>query len=335
MSVKSANDCYQQSQITSAQEAAARHGGELTVLDAGNDSIRQSQQLLDLVQSKTGRPDAIVLDPAGSTGLPHVAKAAASSGIGWAILGGQVDYLAELRDEFSTPVFSVAIDEIEIGKIQGRQLAAAVFEGAHVLYMHGPHSSRIAHLRATGFQETKPTNCEIRTLVSQWTKASAARSVDLWIWLSKVETRISAVLGQSNLVALGAREALRKNYMYQGQQDLVFIGGGPTPVGPTTNDEFLDATILLPSTAGLAIDALIPALKNGDETPESILVAPHSGEMPHPSLPAIALSENAESEVACFDSFLLNDEQVVKDFCTDSDHSVFAADLDVHKIGKG
>ena len=330
LSVKSASDCYQKWQISSAQEAVARHSGELVLLDAGNDSIKQSQQLLDLVQSKTGRPDAIVLDPVGTTGLPHVAKAAASSGIGWAVLGGQVDYLAKLREEFPTPVFSVAIDEIEVGKIQGRQLAATISDGANVLYMQGPYSSRIAHLRATGFQETKPANCEIKTLACQWTMASAARSVDLWLWLAAVEAEISVVVGQSNLIALGAREALSKNILYKTQKDLVFLGGGLTPVGPPINDESLDATVLPPSTSGRAIDVLVPALRTGSETPESISVAPYSGEIQYPSLPVIPSSKQFEIGA----SFLGN-EQIVKDFCSDPEHSVFATNFEISRVGRG
>jgi ABC-type sugar transport system substrate-binding protein len=70
-------------QIAAAKRAMIRHDGELIILDAQNDSIRQSQQLLDLIQSKTGRPDGIILDPVSRTGLPQAACAAAKAGIGW------------------------------------------------------------------------------------------------------------------------------------------------------------------------------------------------------------------------------------------------------------
>jgi ABC-type sugar transport system substrate-binding protein len=176
-------------------------------------------------------------------------------------------------------MFSVASDEIEIGKIQGRQLAALLSNGGHVLYLQGPHSSSISHLRLTGFNEAKPPNCNIRSLVSQWTRANASRSVDLWIWLSPIETRISVVVAQSNLIALGCRDALRKNPIYQGSRDLLFIGGGLTPIGSlTTDEEPLDATVHTPSTSGLAIDTLISALRTGTKTPELLSVLPESCE---------------------------------------------------------
>ena len=47
--------------------------------------------------SSIPRPDAILFEPAGSTALPQVARAAAAAGIGWVILNREADYVNDLR----------------------------------------------------------------------------------------------------------------------------------------------------------------------------------------------------------------------------------------------
>src|SRR2546429_5518376 len=78
---------YQIEQAQSAEDAARKFGVELQVIYADNDAITQSTQLLKAIQAEEShRPNAIVFEPVGGTALPQVARAAASAGIGWAIL---------------------------------------------------------------------------------------------------------------------------------------------------------------------------------------------------------------------------------------------------------
>ena|SRR5437879_1750490 len=114
---------YQIEQAASAEETARRLGADLRIIYADNDAINQSQQLLKIIQSSsTARPDAIVFEPAGSTALPQVARAAASAGIGWVILNREADYIGDLRLAHRVPVFCITSDHREIGHIQGQQI---------------------------------------------------------------------------------------------------------------------------------------------------------------------------------------------------------------------
>ena len=109
---------YQIEQAVSAEEAARRTGVDLKTIYADNDAINQSQQLLRIIQStSTARPDAIVFEPAGSTALPQVARAAAAAGIGWVVLNREADYIGELRNKYKVPAFVVTADHKEIGKL--------------------------------------------------------------------------------------------------------------------------------------------------------------------------------------------------------------------------
>jgi len=59
---------YQKEQAKAAQMQAEGLGAEVKILDANNDSVSQSQQLLEVLQSKSApRPDAILVEPLTST----------------------------------------------------------------------------------------------------------------------------------------------------------------------------------------------------------------------------------------------------------------------------
>src|SRR5438477_10947304 len=98
---------YQLEQAKAAESAAHRLGIELQIIYADNDSIKQSQQLLNVIQSRTdSRLDAIVVEPAGGTALPQVARAAAAAEIGWVVLNRDMEYPQELRRTYRIPAFS-------------------------------------------------------------------------------------------------------------------------------------------------------------------------------------------------------------------------------------
>src|SRR5437773_9600851 len=176
---------YQIEQAQSAEEAARKLGVELQVIYADNDAITQSTQLLKAIQAEEShRPDAIIFEPVGGTALPQVARAAASAGIGWAVLNRDANYIPELRKSSSAPVFVVTSDHLEIGRIQGRQIAALVPHGGAILCVQGPGENSAAKDRTTGMQETKPANVHATLLRAQWTEESAQKAVRSWLKLT-------------------------------------------------------------------------------------------------------------------------------------------------------
>src|SRR6266853_543217 len=80
LSLTNDDNDYQIEQASAARRAAVKLGIDLEIVHAKNDGIVQSQQLLTSIQSSTiPRPDAILFEPAGSTTLPQVARAAAAA----------------------------------------------------------------------------------------------------------------------------------------------------------------------------------------------------------------------------------------------------------------
>ncbi len=125
----------------------------------------QSQQLLKIIQSNSiSHPDGIIFEPVGGTALPQVAKAAAAAGIAWVVLNRDADYLSDLRRAYTVPIFAVSSDHEEIGRLQGRQLAALLPNGGSALLIQGPSESMAARQRTTGMYETKPVGIQVKLM---------------------------------------------------------------------------------------------------------------------------------------------------------------------------
>src|SRR5208337_3347186 len=182
LSLTNAENDYQAEQARSAEHAAKRLDVDLEVIHADNDAITQSQQLLQIIQSRfEPRCDAIIFEPVGGTALPQVARAAAAAGIGWAVLNRDVEYLAEIRSAFRVPAFAVTSDHKEIGRIQGHQIAMLLPSGGSILSIQGPPESLAAKQRAAGMLESKPSDVQVKTMRAAWTEASAYRVVSSWL----------------------------------------------------------------------------------------------------------------------------------------------------------
>jgi ABC-type sugar transport system substrate-binding protein len=98
LSLMTEENDYQLEQAASARRAAEGLPVELQIQFAGNDTITQSTQILRAVQGNpTTRPDAVILEPVGSTALSQVARAAHAAGIGWGVLNNVPEYLSELK----------------------------------------------------------------------------------------------------------------------------------------------------------------------------------------------------------------------------------------------
>ena len=282
LSVMNSSNDFQIEQVKGARQAAARAGADLEIVDAQDDGILQSQQLLSRVQSSAEtRPNAVIFEPAGSTVHPHVAQAAAAAGIGWVVLSRDADYIAHLRASSRIPAFVVAADHEEIGRIQGRQLAALLPRGGMVLTIQGPSHSKAAHLRYDGLLETKPENIQLRAVRGHWTESSAQKAVSSWLDLSTSRaTDIAAICAQDDSMAMGARKAFEQctHELRQSWLQIPFLGcdGMPETGQKWVDRGLLTATVFSPPTAPIAIDQIARFLSGGTMPPARILTETRS-----------------------------------------------------------
>jgi len=274
---------YQMAQAQSAEEAARKSGVELQVIYADNDAITQSTQLLKAIQSEEShRPSAIIFEPVGGTALPQVARAAASAGIGWAVLNRDASYVPELRKSSSAPVFVVTSDHLEIGRIQGRQIAALLPHGGAVLCIQGPAENSAAKDRTAGTQETKPSNVHATFLRAQWTEESSQRAVRSWLKLTTSrKAAIDLIAAQDDSMAIGARKAFEEvpdETEKERWLSLPFLGcdGLPKTGQAWVKSGLLAATIFVPPNTGQAIEMFVDALQRGKQPAERALTVPVS-----------------------------------------------------------
>ena len=270
---------YQAEQSASATEVASRLGVKIDVIYADNNAVNQCQQLVKIIQDKAQRPDAILVEPVG-TPMYQVAKAAVAAGIGWGILNREADYIPELRRAAPVPVFAVSPDQEEVGRIQGKQLAAFATEG-NILYIEGPSTSSAANLRTKGMLSTKPSKVEVRVLKADWSERGAHQAVKSWLSLrTSNQLHIRAVVCQNDAMAMGAREAfagLPKGAREQ-SLNIPFTGcDGVTKTGQEwVRSGQLRATVVIPPMAGLALEMLAKAVSTGSMPAERTLCAPRS-----------------------------------------------------------
>jgi len=269
------NNDYQMEQSTSAQGMAQRLGVQVEVVFADGDAINQSTQVLKAIQAEPElRPNAIVIEPAGGTGLPQVARAAVSSGISWVLLNREADYMRELRVSSKVPVFGVTHDQVEVGRIQGRQCAAFLPCGGSILYIQGPSETSVARERLLGFQEVIPRNIHLTTLKGQWTEESGIRAVSSWLALTTSrKAKLDVVVAQNDSMAIGARKAFQEKLTEVESEawlNIPYLGidGVPKTGQAWVRSGLLAATVVTPASAGPGIQALVTALRGGSQPPE-------------------------------------------------------------------
>ena len=271
------DNAYQHEQALVAKSTGEQLGLDLQILKAADDSITQSQQLLEIIQSRADVPAAFIVEPVTATGLRRVAEAAVSAGIGWVISNSDVDYVKDLRKTTKVPVFIVTQGQFEIGRLQGKQFAALLPQGGNVLYLEGPSMSSVALQRREGMESARSPKIALTTVRSKWSEDSAYLSAVAWLRLatSRAE-RFNLVAGQTHELALGARKAFQNmedQVQRQKWMDTPFLGIGIAgQVKPLVHGHILDAAVVTSVTTDTALKLVVRALESQVQPPERTVV---------------------------------------------------------------
>jgi ribose transport system substrate-binding protein len=171
---------------------------------------------------------------------------------------------------------------VEIGRIQGRQIAAFLPRGGSILYIQGPSENSAAKERTLGMLETKLENIQVTTLKGQWTEDSALRAVRSWLKLSTSQKAvIDLVAAQDDSMAIGARKAFQ-DLPNESDRDrwlkLPFTGcdGLPKTGQAWVLSGLLAATVFIPPNTGQAMEMLVESLQQHKDQPERALTVPKS-----------------------------------------------------------
>ncbi len=272
---------YQMEQAAAARAAATEMGVEAEVIYAGNDPITQSTQVVKAIQSEPSqRPHGIIIEPLGATAFPQAAQAAASAGIGWAVLSRRAEYARELGKSARSPIFSVSADQGEIGRIQARQVMALLPRGGSVLFIQGPSVSSVSKERHEGLMELLPAHVHLTNLRGRWTEESAYQSVCSWFKLMAAQRlRIDLVLAQNDAMGMGAKKAIQEIVVGPERDNWLGIPITGCDGVPRTGQTWvrtgeLKATVIVPPSSGKALTMMTDALRKGTTITEHIFTAP-------------------------------------------------------------
>src|SRR5208282_1289938 len=259
---------YQMEQAASAKSVAGEVGADIEIIYAENDAITQSTQLLKVIQAdESARPNGIFVEPLGATPFPKVASTAAVAGIGWAVLNREADYTSALRQTSRSPIFSVSVNQMEIGRIQGKQIASLLPNGGSVLFVQGPSVSSVSRERCDGLRETLPSNIQLVNLRGKWTEESGYQSVCSWMKLMRAQKfRIDLICGQNDVMAMGAKKAVKELANELDRELLSSIPATGCDGVPSTGQAWvrtgqLTATVIVPPSCGKAIALMTRALQ--------------------------------------------------------------------------
>jgi ABC-type sugar transport system substrate-binding protein len=268
---------YLREQATAARATAMRLDMDLQVINAESDPVIQSQQLLEIIQSSSTRPDAVLVEPVNNQGLPRVAEAAVAAGIGWIISNARVEYLEPLRKIAKAPLFAVSQDHTEIGRMQGRQISAFLPAGGSILYLRGPATNFLAMQRSEGMESVTPRTIYMKTLKIQWTEESAYNSVYSWLNLSTVRAADTHLISSQNTDFILAAKRAFKARADAGERKQ-WLSVPCTGVGvlsqtkPLLTDGTLAAAVVTSLTTDLALDMLVRAIHTGAQPAEQTFV---------------------------------------------------------------
>jgi ABC-type sugar transport system substrate-binding protein len=288
---------YQMLLLSDAQQAAVRHGLRLVVESAEKDADRQVRQIREALALPSGeQPGIVLVSPVRDTELLPLVTQAARQGVAWAFLTRWLDEIPVLRKvNPKVDVFSVSADQLEIGRIQARQLQLISRPGDTLLYLSGPLGASSARARAEGLRlELQGMSQRWETLYSDWSEAGGRNAVTKW--LDPAKARNSArlvIIAQNDDMAMGARAALE--HWGQGADaaarlELRVLGcDGSVKLGQRlVSDGRLTATIVVPPVSGRAIEEHAVAARGGKRPEPSVLVPVR----PWPDLDALRLKHN-------------------------------------------
>ena len=263
---------YQREQASVAEATARRLGIQLQVIYAGNDAIAQTKQILDAVNAPANeRPHAIIVEPVG-TGMLGVAGAAVGNGVAWMVLNREADYLASLRSGTAVPIGSMVCDNVEVGRIQGRQFAALLPSGGTVLYIEGPPTD-VSRQRRAGLTETLPANIKIKAIRGDWTEESAIRIVAPWLPRQGSRPTALGLIGcQNDAMAMGARKAgdalaTASDREYWLRLPFTGVDGVSSSGQRWVQEGLLAATVVIPALTGAALELLANTLTSDTPLP--------------------------------------------------------------------
>ncbi|MCM3629900.1 ribose ABC transporter substrate-binding protein RbsB [Paenibacillus glycanilyticus] len=177
---------------------AKKHGIETLVVDAQNDSAKQSNDVDDLMQKGV---TVLLINPTDSAAISTVVQSANDLGIPVITL----DRSADSGDVEAL----VASDNVKGGRMAAEYIEKLLGKGAKVIELEGVAGASATRERGKGFHEVADTN--LKVVAKQTADFDRTKGLNVMENLLQANPDVQAVFAHNDEMALGAIEAIRSS----------------------------------------------------------------------------------------------------------------------------
>ena len=255
-------DLYQDLQGKTAWSAAKAAGIDVDVVFSS--AINQYRVIRKHLADSARPLDAVVVEPATVANMDLILKDLRGR-TGVVVLNAWDPLVETYHREWAPgyPMGTISMPHTKFGELQGRQVSNVVGHGGSILVVTGPSRSSAAGERLQGLKSTLRPDIQVSDIeAGQWNETEGALAFSIWygVFKSRRET-IEAVVGQSDDLAVGARQAATK--VPNAEHARIFaearyfgVGAVPGFGKEKVDDGTLHASIVAPPNAGTAIELL-------------------------------------------------------------------------------
>jgi ABC-type sugar transport system substrate-binding protein len=212
---------YQGLIVAEAREAARSAGLEFEVFDNEHTAVQQAQHLMRFEHQNQGKRLCALIIPEADAihqGAPEndptfqLARRVLDKGTGFIVLNhGREDVVASLRSKFpELPVGMVVIDNLEFGRMQGRQVRKLLPAGGTVLSVRGNPFDSACAKRSSGLKdELQQGAFVVAEIDARWEESIAEPAVHKWVSAHARHQRpLHAIVAQNDPMGAAAHRAL-------------------------------------------------------------------------------------------------------------------------------
>ncbi|MGG1879623.1 ribose ABC transporter substrate-binding protein RbsB [Paenibacillus cisolokensis] len=185
---------------------AANLGMDVVVVDAQNDSAKQSNDVDDLIQQGV---DVLLINPTDSSAISTVVQTANSLGIPVITL----DRSAEQGEVEAL----VASDNVKGGQMAAEYIVEQLGEGAKVIELEGVPGASATRERGQGFHDV--ADVQLNVVAKQAADFDRTKGLNVMENLLQGNPDVQAVFAHNDEMALGAIEAIQSS-----GKDIIVIG---------------------------------------------------------------------------------------------------------------
>ncbi len=207
-SISTMNNPFFVSMAEGAEAKAAELGVDLTIVDAANDTAKQTTDIEDLISKNV---KVLIVNPADSASIAPTIKDAQAAGIKVVAVDRYVE--GDLQDTF------IGTDNVAAGEEAGKAFLEAVGEGAKVAILEGVPGASSAIERQQGFMNAIDGHVDI--VASQTANFDRAEGLTVTEDILQAHPEIVGILSANDEMALGALEACDAAGKTPGQDILV------------------------------------------------------------------------------------------------------------------